>query len=219
MDICTGYCPESHLVENELPGHRALLILVRYPKQLEMFDHYKMFDFLNRDRAMRVVFNRPINTKEFNNRDEMYQLIHKYGTFPLFGLTPTGSAMLPYYDSFAFVDHNARIVEYALSHSRNFVLHTQPTTVAVSSIELQTALRDLKYIETVADMYCTTVGSLMTRIAAHNLRNKTNPIVASKEYLYRLETSLIHNETTLRDEAHLWGVHPAVIALWLSENT
>lgn len=207
MNYLTGYCPETHLTENTLPEHQAVLTVVSYPKQLAMFDH-----FTPETNAVRVVFNKPLNPKEHVNRDELYQLTTTYG------LTPMGSSMLSTYDSFVFVDHNYQVVEYVLPNPRDFYLCHQPASDPVAILELQIALKELKYPEVVADMYCTNVASIMTRVALYNQHNQNNPITPSKEYLRQLDIDLIQGQTYLGVVAHLWGVQPAFITLWLSED-
>ncbi len=207
MNYLTGYCPEVHLTENTLPERQAVLIVVSYPKQLEMFDH-----FTPETNAVRVVFNKPLNPKEHVNRDELYQLTTTYG------LTPMGSSMLSTYDSFVFVDHNHQVVEYVLPNPRDFYLSHQPASDPVTILELQIALKELKYPEVVADMYCTSVSSIMGRVALYNHRNPNNPITPSEEYIRRLDLDLANGYTCIRVVAHSWGVHPAFITLWLSEK-
>ena len=207
MEYLIGYCPESHLVENNLPEHRAVLVVVSYPKQLEMFDH-----FTPGSNAVRVVFNKPINPKEYTDRDELYRLTTTYG------LTPMGFDMLTTYDSFVFVDHNHQVVEYVLPNPRDFYLSHQPASEPITTLELQIALKELKYPEVVADMYYTTVASIMGRVALYNQYNPNTPVTPSKEYLRRLDLDLINGYTCIRTVAHLWGVHPAIITLWLSED-
>lgn len=203
----TGYCPETHLTENNLPEHEAVLVAVSYPKQLEMFDH-----FTPGSNAVRVVFNKPVNPKEHTCRDELYQLTTTYG------LTPMGSSMLHTYDSFILVDHNYQVVEYVLPSPRDFYISHQPASDPVTILELQTALKELKHPEVVADMYCTNVASIMTRVVLYNQHNQNNPITPSKEYLRQLDIDLIQGQTYLGVVAHLWGVQPAFITLWLSED-
>lgn len=203
----TGYCPEAHLTENTLPEHQTVLIVVSYPKQLEMFDH-----FTPEANAVRVVFNKPLSPKEYVNRDELYQLTTTYG------LTDKGSRNLTNCDSFVFVDHNHQVVEYVLPNPRDFYLSHQPASDPVTILELQIALKELKYPEVVADMYCTNVASIMGRVALYNQHNQNNPITPSEEYLRQLNTDLIYGHTYLGIVARLWGVQPAFITLWLSES-
>ena len=208
-DMCylTGYCPEVHLTENTLPGYQAVLIVVSYPKQLEMFGH-----FTPGSNAIRVVFNKPANPKELDCRDKLYQLTTTYG------LTTMGSSMLSTYDSFILINHNCQAVEYVLPNPRDFYISHQPLSTPPTILELQTALKKLKYPEIVAEKYYTSTASIMSRVALYNRYNQDNPITPSEEYLRRLELDIDQNFTCLRTAALLWGVHPALMAIWLSED-
>lgn len=145
--------------------------------------------------------------------------LRKFGTFPICYIEPNAQTILVNHDAFVFVDHRGRAVEYVLPNPKSLYTCTEPISVPVGVEELQTAVIELETICAVADVYHTSVSSIMTRIQGHNLSDKLNPIIPSKEYLQTQETNAAHGDVYISHLAHQWGVTTSVMSLWLSEYT
>lgn len=214
MNYTSGYCPNSYLSDVLDGCQDSITIVVRYPKQLEMFDLKEPQD------CSRVFFNRPVYPKIFDNRLKVYELLSTDSDTGHYRVNHLGVEVLKQgFDSFIFTDHKGEAVEYFLPTSHNFFIDMEEMSIPASTWELQQAIWQFKTIEEVAAMYNTTAGSIMTRVSNYNLQNKNTPIMPSDKYLNHLETSLAFGDTDLKTASRIWGVSSAVMALWISENT
>lgn len=210
-DIIALYAPTEIVPHSTLFGN-AVLVAVRYPEHLSMYDDF------NGENFTRIVARKPGNPLLYSNRIHPYALI--YLDHSSWTLTEIGIRTLydGGYDAMGFVNSRNEIVEYFLRDPDDAIFRAEEKRRVIPTWELQDAINELGSLEEVAKAYNTVPAAVYSRIKNHNRHDGCVPVVPSKSMLDAISVDILLRGIDARTVATAWGVTVPVLGLWLCER-